>query len=262
MLFHFLPYVGHIALPMHSALHSPPDHHDLLSKVAAKARDKWEQVAELLDIKLSRIHSIRTVKQAQPIYCYIEIFDVWKRKGSPPYTWATIINALRAPSVGKKRLANELQEWLLTTQWVLAWWHKYKCLQWQICTRANPGIRPGIKNTLNYIHKQNNDNHNWFNYQSSREGAQAVIFSSQKPPKPRFRDAKIQNFPGGEPPDPPLCFSFSILPRHQFRLRSATECLYNLYVTTGYTTRPASKPVDLVHNHATQLTRFKTDRQL
>ena len=29
------------------------------------------------------------------------------------------------------------------------------------------------------------------------------------------------------------------------------------YVTTGYTTRPASKPVDLVHNHATQLTRLK-----
>ena len=34
-----------------------------------------------------------------------------------------------------------------------------------------------------------------------------------------------------------------------------------VYVTTGYTTRPASKPVDLVHNHATQLTRFKTGRQ-
>ena len=112
MLFHFLPYVGHIALPMHSALHSPPDLLDLLSKVAAKARDKWEQVAELLGIKLSRIRSIRTVKQAQPIHCYTEIFDMWKSKGSPPYTWATIINALRAPAVGEERLANELQEWL------------------------------------------------------------------------------------------------------------------------------------------------------
>ena len=49
---------------------------------------------------------------------------------------------------------------------------------------------------------------------------QAVIFTSQKPPKPRFRDTKIQNFPGWEPlyasaflfcpginsdSDPPLC---------------------------------------------------------
>ena len=39
------------------------------------------------------------------------------------------------------------------------------------------------------------------------------------------------------------------------------DCMH-AYVTTGYTTRLASKPVDLVHNHATQLTRFKTDRQI
>ena len=53
------------------------------------------------------------------------------------------------------------------------------------------------------------------------KGAQAVIFSSQKPPK-RFRDAKkIQNFLG-RTPRPPFCFSFSILPGHPFRLRSAT----------------------------------------
>ena len=109
-------FVGHMAQPIHSSLQAPPDLLDLLSKVVAEARDKWELVAVQLDIKPSRIHSIHVVKQGQPIHCYHEIFDMWKNKGSPPYTWATIIKALRAPSVGEERLANELQEWLLTTQ--------------------------------------------------------------------------------------------------------------------------------------------------
>ena len=97
---------------IHSSLQAPPDLLDLLNKVAAEARDKWELVAVQLGIKPSRIHSIHTVKQGQPIHCYFEIFDVWKNKGSPPYTWATIINALRAPAVEEERLANELQKWL------------------------------------------------------------------------------------------------------------------------------------------------------
>ena len=116
MLFHFLPYVGYMAQPIHSALQAPPDLLNLLDKVAAKTRAKWELVAVQLGITSDCIRSIHTVKQAQPIHCYREIFDMWKNKGSPPYTWATIIKALRAPSVGEGRLANELQEWLLTTQ--------------------------------------------------------------------------------------------------------------------------------------------------
>ena len=112
LLFHYLPFVEHMAQPIHSALQAPPDLLDLLNKVAAEARDKWDLVAVQLGIKPSRIRSIHALKQGQPIPCYIEILDVWKSKGSPPYTWATIINALRAPSVEEERLANELQEWL------------------------------------------------------------------------------------------------------------------------------------------------------
>ena len=111
MLFHVLPFVGHV---VHSSLQAPPDLLDLLNKVAAEARDKLEPVAVQLGIKPDRICSIQIEKQGQPIPCYIQIFDIWKNKGSPPYTWGTIINALRASSVGKDQLANELQEWLQT----------------------------------------------------------------------------------------------------------------------------------------------------
>ena len=53
-----------------------------------------------------------------PVRCLADIFDVWQRNGSPPYTWATIIDALRAPIVGEVRLARELEEWVIhsTTQ--------------------------------------------------------------------------------------------------------------------------------------------------
>ena len=85
---------------------------DLLNKVAAKARDCWEKIALQLKLKHGHIKTIRNSNTQDPILCYSEVFDVWQKSGSPPYTWATIIDALRAPIVGEHQLAHELQEWL------------------------------------------------------------------------------------------------------------------------------------------------------
>ena len=43
---------------------------------------------------------------------YTEVFELWRRCGSPPYTWATIIDALREPSIGEMALANNVQQWV------------------------------------------------------------------------------------------------------------------------------------------------------
>ena len=91
-------------------LNTRPKRQDLLNKVAAKTRDKWEEIGLQLNIDLSHIRSISRSHGA--IRCYAEVFDVWEKSGSPPYTWATIIDALRAPIVGEYQLAHELQEWL------------------------------------------------------------------------------------------------------------------------------------------------------
>ena len=45
-----------------------------------------------------------------------EVFDVWKKNGSPPYTWTTIIDALRAPLVGQVQLAKEVEEWVIESK--------------------------------------------------------------------------------------------------------------------------------------------------
>ena len=101
-----------LASPMHSALNTPPDLRDLLNKVAAKARDKWKLVAIQLGIEPDHIHSIQDVEHSRPMPCYLEIFDLWRKSKASPYTWGTIIDALRAPAVEEERLASELEKWL------------------------------------------------------------------------------------------------------------------------------------------------------
>ena len=103
-----------LASPMHAALNTPPDMCELLDKVAAQTRNEWTLVAAHLGITSDHICSIQSVKQSNPMACYFDVFAAWKNKGSPPYTWATVIKALRSPSVGKDQLAKELEEWLLS----------------------------------------------------------------------------------------------------------------------------------------------------
>ena len=66
-----------------------------------------------LNIPMGQLNSMTAT---DPISCYADVFNWWQRNGSPPYTWATIIDALRAPIVGEVQLAHELEEWLATVQ--------------------------------------------------------------------------------------------------------------------------------------------------
>ena len=86
---------------------------DLLSKVAKHARDKWKHMGIQLNVPMDQLDPMIV---EDPIGCYVKIFNWWQRNGSPPYTWATIIDALRAPIVGEVQLAHELEEWLTTVQ--------------------------------------------------------------------------------------------------------------------------------------------------
>ena len=113
-LIYIISFIRRIASSMYSALNTPPDLCDLLDKVAAQTRNKWTLVAAQLGIKSDHICSIRSVRHTDPMDSYFDVFAAWENKGSPPYTWATIIKALRAPSVGKDQLAKELEEWLLS----------------------------------------------------------------------------------------------------------------------------------------------------
>ena len=81
--------------------------------MAAKAPDKWKRIGLQLNIEYQKLN---TMANQDHINSYADVFSMWQKKGDPPFTWATIIEVLRADSVEEKQLANELKEWLTNEQ--------------------------------------------------------------------------------------------------------------------------------------------------
>ena len=86
-----------------------PTMRELLTKVASRAMDKWDMVALELDIEQQQLN---TINHPKPVRCYNEVFCLWQKKAEPPFTWATIIDALKSPIVGENKLAMEIEKWL------------------------------------------------------------------------------------------------------------------------------------------------------
>ena len=82
---------------------------DLLEQVAAKAMDKWDTMGLVLNIDH---HQLNTITHKNPVRCYSEVFSLWEKKADPPFTWATIVDALRSPAVGEMKLASDIESWL------------------------------------------------------------------------------------------------------------------------------------------------------
>ena len=102
-------------LPTVNPLDRPPKISELLNQVAAKATDKWKMIGYQLDIEHHHLKSI-SKNNEDDLDCYAEVFSLWQRRGDPPFTWDTIIEALRAPIVGEDQLAKELEKWLKTAK--------------------------------------------------------------------------------------------------------------------------------------------------
>ena len=82
---------------------------DLLERVAAKAMDKWDMMGFVLNIDQ---HQLNTITHQNPVRCYSTVFSLWEKKADPPFTWATIVDALRSPIVGETKLASDIERWL------------------------------------------------------------------------------------------------------------------------------------------------------
>ena len=82
-----------------------------MNRVAAQCMDKWKFVGIQLNIEDAELNSIESLWRNDQ-RCFMEVFDLWRRKGSPPYTWTTIIDILKTPSVCEEKVARDLEEWL------------------------------------------------------------------------------------------------------------------------------------------------------
>ena len=84
---------------------------DLMNKVGSVIPAKWRVVGMQLGLSannLDDIHSLNAGKSPASQDSFQLMLSTWKQQGSSPYTWKTIIDALRTPSVGEVALADEL----------------------------------------------------------------------------------------------------------------------------------------------------------
>ena len=81
---------------------------DLANRCAAIIPHKWKPVAFQLGLIMSDIKVIHK-DEDDTFSRFMAVFDHWQRSSCKPYTWKTLVNALRSRSVNEINLADELQ---------------------------------------------------------------------------------------------------------------------------------------------------------
>lgn len=95
--------------PLTRELPPVPDSLSLLKHVAVKAPDQFEFIALELGFEDPEINIIQSKYNNDSRKCFREIFQKWKQRTTPPYTWETIINILESDLIDRKDLAQELK---------------------------------------------------------------------------------------------------------------------------------------------------------
>ena len=88
-----------------------------MEKVAAVIPNKYMTVGLQLELIMAELEVIGPkYPTLQETYrAFREMFGVWRRRASPPYTWRTIINVLKTASVGEVALSETLTSWITGT---------------------------------------------------------------------------------------------------------------------------------------------------
>ena len=87
-----------------------PSDHELMNKVATVIPTKWWHVGIQLGVDNTQLDMIKQRCANEPLQCFAEVFSEWKRRMTMPFSWSTIIEALKSELVGENMLAHKLQE--------------------------------------------------------------------------------------------------------------------------------------------------------
>ena len=108
--------MSHIHTGLHSkypdGLNSQPELADLMNEVAAEIPGKWRDVGLQLGLDHRALDGVATISPGDVNHCYSNVFTRWKSQNSQahPYTWSTVVQALKARAVGEDRLANKIKD--------------------------------------------------------------------------------------------------------------------------------------------------------
>ena len=96
------------------SLDSEPSLQHLMDKVAAVIPHKYELIGLQLRLSLAELQVIgpRRPTLEEHHRAFDEMFGVWRRRGSLPYSWRTLIDVLKSPSVGEVLLSEQLTSWI------------------------------------------------------------------------------------------------------------------------------------------------------
>ena len=111
-----------------------PNHDDLMNDVAAVIPATWRLVGVQLKLPNGTLDEIQAQNAGKPYECkhsFEQVFVKWGSLGTSPYTWKTMINALRSPAVGEVTLANEL-----STKMHVSIAHASCCWTNDVCIRS------------------------------------------------------------------------------------------------------------------------------
>ena len=95
-------------------LDSEPSLQYLMDKVAAVIPSKCWAIGLQLGLTTAELQAICPQQQGLENYhrAFGEIFGEWRRRGSLPYTWRTLIGVLKSASVGQVLLSEQLTSWI------------------------------------------------------------------------------------------------------------------------------------------------------
>ena len=97
-----------------AGVNDAPQLPDLMNEVAAHIPNKWRELGIELQLTPSELDCFSVASLGDMLRCFSSVFTVWKNRMSrDPYSWLTVIEALRAPAVGENRLAQKLSDKLI-----------------------------------------------------------------------------------------------------------------------------------------------------
>ena len=84
--------------------------HTEASRGTLLIQTKWRGVGCELGLSAEELDTIEKRSGDWLNRCFSDVFDTWRKQGTPPYTWASIIRALRAPQVKEIDLSRKLEK--------------------------------------------------------------------------------------------------------------------------------------------------------
>ena len=89
-------------------LQSEPELSDLQNEIATKIPNMWYAVGIQLKLTHNDLCSWLAESPSDTKKLFGHVFTAWKERGTRDYSWATMIEVLKTPSVCQPRLAEEL----------------------------------------------------------------------------------------------------------------------------------------------------------